>query len=46
MRERERQGRTVREHMGGQRGGWTHLVEGETRLVTVERVGGRWSTQT
>lgn len=46
--EREGQRRAVGEHVGGQWGrrGWSHLVEGEARLVTVEGVGGRRSTQT
>ena len=46
--EREGQRRAVGEHVGGQRGGgaWSHLVEGEARLVAVEGVGGRRSTQT
>lgn len=46
--ERERQGRAVGEHVRGQRGGGgrSHLVEGEARLVAVEGVGGRRSTQT
>lgn len=48
MRQREGQRWAVGEHVGGQRGrrGRPHLVEGETRLVAVEGVGGRWNTQT
>lgn len=30
----------------GGRGAGTHLIQGETRLFTLERVEGRWSTQT
>lgn len=48
MGQRERQRRAVGEHVRGQRGrrGWSHLVEGEARLVAVEGVGGRRSAQT
>lgn len=46
--QREGQRRAVGEHVRGQRGcgGRSHLVEGEARLVAVEGVGGRRSTQT
>lgn len=46
--QRERQRRAVGEHVGGQRrcGGGSHLVEGEARLIAVEGVARRRSTQT
>ena len=48
MRQREGQGGAVGEHVRRERGGGhrAHLVEGEARLVAVEGVGGRRSTQT